>query len=117
VQADANSSFTVPVMLKLASSDVGFNRRWRCAMGKDVIVQQMITNRRATERLHRLRDLPRPSAQERLVTNLAPGRTTIKKYRFSEVKFAPEAKVRSGVKEWWGHGFSMMRSPSNELTQ
>jgi hypothetical protein len=33
------------------------------------------------------------------VTNLAAGRTTIKKYRFSNVKISKDAKVRSGLKE------------------
>ena len=45
---------------------------------------------------------PGQARQERLVTKLAPGRTTIKKYRFIDVNFAPDAKVRSGVKELVG---------------
>ena len=42
---------------------------------------------------------PGQPRQEKLVTNLAAGRTTIKKYRFTDVKITPQAKVRSGVKE------------------
>jgi hypothetical protein len=34
-----------------------------------------------------------------LVTNLAPGRTTLKRYRFTDVKIAPGMKIRVGVKE------------------
>jgi hypothetical protein len=37
-----------------------------------------------------------------LVTNLAAGKTTIKKYRFTRVKFTEGAKVRSGLKELVG---------------
>ena len=42
---------------------------------------------------------PGQERKESLVTNLAAGRTTIKKYRFINVKFTPQAKVRSGLKE------------------
>jgi len=62
VQADKNSTFTVPVVLKLGLSDVGL-QTLALRDGNDVIVQQIITNyRRAADRLHRLRDLPRPGA-------------------------------------------------------
>jgi hypothetical protein len=102
VQADANSSFTVPVMLKLGLSDVGL-QTLALRDGKDVNVQQKITNY-GEHPIHytAFAIFPGQARQERLVTNLAPGRTTIKKYRFTEVKFAPEARVRSGVKELVG---------------
>ncbi len=45
---------------------------------------------------------PGTARQERLVTNLGPGRTTIKVYRFNNVKTVTSAKVRSGVKELVG---------------
>ena len=40
--------------------------------------------------------------QERLVTNLASGQTTIRRYRFPKVKFKDGATVRSGIKEIYG---------------
>ena len=45
---------------------------------------------------------PQPGGQarqERLVSNLAAGRTTLKKYKFSDVKVTPGMKIRVGVKE------------------
>jgi hypothetical protein len=36
------------------------------------------------------------------VTNLAPGRTTLKRYRFSNVQVSPGMKIRVGVKELEG---------------
>ena len=45
--------------------------------------------------------VPGQARQERLVTNLAPGRTTIKRYRFPSAGagLAPGTKMRVGVKE------------------
>lgn len=102
VQADTNSTFSVPVILKLGLSDVGL-QTLALRDGDDVIVQQMITNYGERPIDYTAFALyPGKARQERLVTNLAPGRTTIKKYRFTNVKFAGKAKVRSGVKELVG---------------
>jgi hypothetical protein len=102
VQADANSSFIVPVPLKLGLSDVGM-QTLALRDGADVIVQQVITNYGSLPiDYSAFAIVPGQARQERLVTNLAPGRTTIKKYRFVNVKFASSIRVRSGVKELEG---------------
>jgi hypothetical protein len=102
VQADQNSSFRVPVMLKLGLSDVGL-QTLALRDGNDVVVQQMITNYGERPINYTAFALfPGAARQERLVTGLAPGKTTIKKYRFTNVTFARDAKVRSGLKELEG---------------
>jgi hypothetical protein len=45
---------------------------------------------------------PGQPRQERLVTQLGPGRTIIKLYRIPNVHFIPNAKVRSGLRELEG---------------
>ena len=45
---------------------------------------------------------PGQARQERLVTNLGAGRTTIKRYRFAKVPAAGKIKVRLGLKEQIG---------------
>jgi hypothetical protein len=102
VQAETNGSFTVPLVLKLGLSDVGL-QTMALRDGKDVVIQQMITNygeKPIDYTAYAI--LPGQARQERLVTNLGPGRTMIKKYRFSDVKVSPETRVRSGVKELVG---------------
>ena len=99
---NTNSTFTAPIVLKLGLSDVGL-QTLALRDGKDVIVQQMITNygeRPIDYTAYAI--YPGQARQERLVTRLAPGRTTIKKYRFSGVTVVPDAKVRSGMKELLG---------------
>ena len=102
LQGEENGSFTVPIALKLGLSDVGL-QTMALRDGNDVIVQQMITNygdRPIDYTAFAI--FPGQARQERLVTNLGAGRTTIKKYRFTDVQFSPDAKVRSGVKELVG---------------
>jgi hypothetical protein len=102
VQADGDSAFTVPIEVKLGLSDVGL-QTLALRDGNDVIVQQMITNYgSAPIDYSAFAMYPGQARQERLVTNLEPGRTTIRKFRFTNVKFVPDAKVRSGVKELVG---------------
>jgi hypothetical protein len=45
---------------------------------------------------------PGQTRQERLVQSLDPGRTTIKLYRFKNVKFLPGATVRCGLRQLEG---------------
>ena len=102
VQADQNVSFTVPISLKLGLSDVGM-QTLALRDGDDVIVQQMITNygdRPIDYTAFAI--FPGQARQERLVTNLGPGRTTIKRYRFTEIPADAVGSVRSGVKELTG---------------
>jgi hypothetical protein len=99
VQADKTSTFTVPLTLRLGLSDVGM-QALALRDGNDVIVQQTIQNYgdRPID-YSSFAISPGQARQERLVTNLGAGRTTLKRYRFTNVKFAPGMKIRVGVKE------------------
>jgi hypothetical protein len=93
------SAFTVPITLNLGLSDVGM-QSIALRDGDDVIIQQQITNYGdGPINYNAFAIFPGQARQERLVTNLGPGRTTIKKYRFTSVKMTADAKVRVGVKE------------------
>jgi hypothetical protein len=102
LQGDGSPSFEVPIALSLGLSDVGM-QTMALRDGKDVIVQQMISNYGDKAIDYAAFALyPGQARQERLVTSLAPGRTTVKKYRFKGVDYSPEAKVRVGLKELSG---------------
>ncbi len=102
VQGETNSKFSVPVMLNLGLSDVGV-QSLAIRDGKDIVVQQMISNYGDKPIDYTAFAIyPGTARQERLVTNLGAGRTTIKVYRFTGVEMLPNAKVRSGVKELVG---------------
>jgi hypothetical protein len=99
LQADGTSRFAVPIVLKLGLSDVGL-QTLALRDGRDLVVQQLITNYgNKPIDYTAFVTYPGSARQERIVTGLAPGRTTIRKYRFVNVQFAPNATVRSGVKE------------------
>jgi hypothetical protein len=99
---DGNTTFTVPLTLTLGLSDVGM-QTIALRDGQDVIVQQMITNY-GDRPIHynAFAIFPGQARQERLVTGLAPGKTTVKKYRFPRAGVTGTAKVRVGVKEQEG---------------
>jgi len=99
VQADKTSTFTVPLILRLGLSDVGM-QTLALRDGADVVVQQTIQNygERPIDYTS-FAIFPGQTRQERLVTNLGPGRTTLKRYRFPNVKVPPGMKIRVGVKE------------------
>jgi hypothetical protein len=102
VNAERNSQFTVPIALNLGLSDVGM-QTLALRDDKDVVVQQMITNYGDKPIDYTAFAIfPGQARQERLVTNLGAGHTTIKRYRFNNVKITPETKVRVGVKELTG---------------
>ncbi len=102
VQADTNTTFSLPITLSLGLSDVGI-QTLALRDGKDVIVQQMITNYGGKPIDYTAFTIfPGHARQERLVTNLGPGRTTVKKYRFADVGEETGRIVRSGVKEQVG---------------
>jgi hypothetical protein len=104
LQGDA-STLSVPIQLKLGLSDVGM-QTLALRDGHDVIVQQMISNYGDKPiDYNAFAVFPGYARQERLVTNLAPGKTTVKRYRFSGVKLDPAnspVKVRVGIKEMEG---------------
>jgi len=98
-RAGGDNTFTVPVPLQLGLSDIGL-QTIALRDGGDVLVQQLITNYgNKPIDYSAFAIFPGFARQERLVTNLAPGRTTIKKYRFDDVKLYQVTKVRSGIKE------------------
>ncbi|MCC7351291.1 MAG: hypothetical protein IT446_12050 [Phycisphaerales bacterium] len=102
VQADRNSTFTAPIVLNLGLSDVGM-QSLALRDGNDVLIQQIISNYgdKPIDYIS-FAIFPGQARQERLVTNLGPGRTTIKRYKFSNVQLSPGATVRVGVKELEG---------------
>jgi hypothetical protein len=102
LQGDVNATFTVPVPVSLGLSDVGM-QTMAVRSGNDVLVQQMISNY-GDKPIHydAFAMMAGQGRQERLVSNLEPGKTTVKRYRFVNVKAGGEAKVRVGVKEQAG---------------
>ena len=100
LQGDGSATFDVPITLNLGLSDVGMETM---AMrdGDDVIVQQMISNYGDKPVNYAAFALsPGQARQERIVTNLAAGKTTVKRYRFKNA--GGESKVRVGIKELAG---------------
>ena len=99
VQAEKNSMFSVPIVLKLGLSDVGM-QSLALRDGHDVIVHQIISNYGDKPIDYTAFAIfPGQARQERLVTNLGPGQTTVKRYRFINITITPGTKVRAGVKE------------------
>ncbi len=99
VQAEKNNRFSVPIVLKLGLSDVGL-QTIALRDGHDVVLQQMITNYGEKPINYTAYAIfPGQARQERLITNLAPGATTVKKYRFANASFTDGARARSGMKE------------------
>jgi len=99
LQADRQSEFTVPIALTLGLSDVGM-QTLALRDGADVIVQQVVQNYgdRPID-YSAFAIVPGQVRQERLITNLGAGRSTIKRYRFPGMSVAPGTKLRVGVKE------------------
>jgi len=97
-----NNNFTVPLTMTLGLSDVGM-QSIAIRDGRDVIVQQMISNYGEKPIDYTAFVLfPGQARQERLISNLGPGNTVIKRYRFKDVNVAAKTKVRVGVKELVG---------------
>jgi hypothetical protein len=98
---EATPHFSVPVAASLGLSDVGM-QTLALRDGDDVVIQQMITNYGDKPiNYGAFAIFPGQARQERLVTNLGPGHTAIKRYRFTGVKTGP-LKARVGVKELAG---------------
>ncbi|HRK32324.1 MAG TPA: hypothetical protein PLD59_14755 [Tepidisphaeraceae bacterium] len=102
IRGARDAVFSVPAPLQLGLSDIGL-QTIALRDGADVLVQQMITNYgNKPIDYSSFAIFPGHARQERLVTNLGPGRTTIKKYRFTDVRFDQTTMVRSGIKELEG---------------
>jgi len=98
-QTDRNVHLSVPVTVNLGLSDLGM-QTLALRDGKDVVVQQIITNYSDKKIDYTAFAIMQGKARlERLVTNLAPGRSTIKLYRFAGAPGGANTKVRVGVKE------------------
>jgi hypothetical protein len=102
LEGEGEAEFNVPLTLTLGLSDVGM-QSLALRDGKDLLVQQMITN--YSERpidYTAYAAYPGLARQERLVNDLGPGRTVIKLYRFKNVKFISGANVRCGLRQLEG---------------
>jgi len=98
-QTDRTVHLNVPVTVNLGLSDLGM-QSLALRDGKDVVVQQIITNYSDKKIDYTAFAIMQGvSRHERLVTNLAPGRSTIKVYRFTNAPAGTNTKVRVGVKE------------------
>ena len=91
----------LPVPLSVGLEDVGL-QSFAVRVGDEVVVQQVITNYGTTPIDYTaFVSMPGRPRQERIVSELAPGRSTVRRYRFA----APAADVkacRSGLKELQG---------------
>jgi hypothetical protein len=102
VQSEKNISFMVPITVSLGLSDVGM-QTLALRDKDDLVVQQMISNYGDKPVDYTAFAVyPGQTRQERLISHLGPGRTTLKLYRFTNVKLIPNAKVRSGLRELEG---------------
>ncbi|QOV90350.1 hypothetical protein [Humisphaera borealis] len=102
LQADGIADFTVPITVNLGLSDVGM-QTIAVRDGNDLIVQQMITNYGDKPIDYTAFAVyPGQSRQERLISGLGAGKTTIRRYKFPSVDFKVGGKVRAGVKEMVG---------------
>ena len=102
IQGETNSSFTVPLTLRLGLTDVGM-QSIAIRDGADLVVQQIITNYGENPIDYTAFVIcPGNDRQERLVTALAPGRTTLKHYRFKNVNLPDGSFIRAGMKELQG---------------
>jgi NPCBM-associated, NEW3 domain of alpha-galactosidase len=102
MDGDNGANFTVPMTLTLGLSDVGM-QSLALRDGKDLIVQEMITNYSEQPIDYTAyAAYPGQARQERLINDLDAGRSTIKLYRFKNVKFVPGATVRCGLRQLQG---------------
>jgi hypothetical protein len=102
LDGDEPTQFSVPLTLTLGLSDVGM-RSLAMRDGKDLVVQQMVTNygERPID-YTAYAAYPGLTRQERLIAGLQAGRSTIRLYRFKNVKFIPGAQVHCGIREMEG---------------
>jgi hypothetical protein len=103
LQAQRTQQFKVPLPIKLGLGDIGLDTIALRDKG-DLIIQQVITNYGDKPANYTaFISCPGQPRQERLLVNLRPGSTTIKKYRIPNVDPAPNLRFRSGVKETEGN--------------
>ena len=99
LQDGEQGAFVVPLEVKLGLSDVGL-QSIALRDGDDVIVQQMVTNYGQKPIDYTAFVVyPGQARQERLISGLGPGKTTLKRYRFMQVAPGSGVKIRSGLRE------------------
>ncbi len=101
LQSDRASTFHMPLTLKLGLSDVGM-QTLAVRDGADLIIQQIVQNYSDKPvDYSAFAIFPGKSRQERLVTNLLPGRSVIKKFRFENIpaELPANTRARIGLKE------------------
>ena len=102
IEGEQDADFMVPLMLRLGLTDVGM-QTLAVRDGRNLVVQQMITNYGDKPINYTAFALcPGQARQERLVTDLQPAATTIKRFRFTNLEFSKPATVRVGLKELEG---------------
>ncbi|HSU69553.1 MAG TPA: hypothetical protein VLJ39_21900 [Tepidisphaeraceae bacterium] len=103
IAGESNPTFSVPLTLRLGLSDVG-TQTFALREGRDIYVQQEITNYGEHPISYTAFAMyPDQARQERLVLNLAPGATTVRRYRFTNVPTGQTVPVRVGLKELQGN--------------
>ena len=99
LQTEKTTKFRMPLAVKLGLSDVGM-QTLAIRDGSDVVIQQIIHNYSDKSIDYSAYALfPGKARQERLVTDLGPGQSTVKRYRFTHVPAAKGTTARVGVKE------------------
>ena len=103
ITGESNPTFSVPLTLRLGLSDVG-SQTIALRDGRDIFVQQEITNYGEHPISYTAFAMyPDQARQERLILNLAPGSTTVRRYRFTNVPSGQPVPVRVGLKELEGN--------------
>lgn len=93
---------TLPVPVTVGLADVGLRSFALRTAGGEVVVQQIITNYGSTPIDYTaFAQVPGRARQERLVSNLGPGKSVVRRYRFA-ASTVDAATCRSGLKELQG---------------
>jgi hypothetical protein len=99
MQDGEQGAFVVPLEVRLGLGDVGL-QSIALRDGDDVIVQQMVTNYGQKPIDYTAFVVyPGQARQERLISGLGAGKTTLKRYRFTQVAPGGGVKIRSGLRE------------------
>ena len=94
---------TLPVPVTVGLADVGMRSFALRVDGGEVVVQQIITNYGSSPIDYTaFAQVPGRARQERLVSNLAPGKSVVRRYRFAAATAVEAKSCRSGLKELQG---------------
>ena len=102
IQAEKTTKFHMPLSVKLGLSDVGM-QTLAIRDDKDIVIQQIIQNYsdKAID-YNAFAIFPGQARQERFITDLGPGQSIVKRYRFPNAIAPRGSTVRVGVKEMDG---------------